>query len=259
MEQQCTLVELPSVDSTNTYVKEHFRELPDAALVYAIEQRAGRGRRDRVWYAPPGTNFTGTMLMKTPEQPLQSGYVPGLAALEVLRGFAPEQDFYLKWPNDVYTGDEKIAGILCEGCGFQDGKITAIAAGLGINLNMDEAALAAIENGKGTSLKKLTAKTFSLRKVAERLAKSLFRYYSIHKSDSIGLVRLWEKENRLVGETVTLILDSGERLSGRFRAIAPDGSLELETAGTLRRFSCADVQVDRTAIDFERLKHKRFS
>ena len=51
---------LDEADSTNTYARHHFDELPDGSLVVARHQTAGRGRRGRVWISPPGMNFAGT-------------------------------------------------------------------------------------------------------------------------------------------------------------------------------------------------------
>ena len=61
---QPNLLILDEVDSTNTYAREHFDDLPDGTLVVARRQTAGRGRRGRSWLSPPGINFTGSILLK---------------------------------------------------------------------------------------------------------------------------------------------------------------------------------------------------
>ena len=51
------LLELESIDSTNTYAKEHFSDLADGTLVCAEQQTAGRGRLGRRWFSPAGANI----------------------------------------------------------------------------------------------------------------------------------------------------------------------------------------------------------
>ena len=125
------------IDSTNTFVKTHINEINDGELIVAFSQTAGRGRRGRQWFSPADTNIYATMCIKRVDAAYLCGSIIALAGLETLRYFYPEGDFYIKWPNDIYCGTAKIAGMLCDGCGVRDGKISAIAAGIGININFE--------------------------------------------------------------------------------------------------------------------------
>jgi BirA family biotin operon repressor/biotin-[acetyl-CoA-carboxylase] ligase len=102
-------------DSTN----ERARELaaagaPDGTVVTAAEQSAGRGRHGRTWSAPPGK----ALLCSAVLAPLDAGHhllplsVP-LAVCETAEGLGAG-DCAVKWPNDVWLGDRKVAGILIE-------------------------------------------------------------------------------------------------------------------------------------------------
>jgi BirA family biotin operon repressor/biotin-[acetyl-CoA-carboxylase] ligase len=97
-------------------------------------QTAGRGRLDRRWDAPPGTNLLVSIVVApVPAVPAEATHRVGLAALGAARRFvAPGRasEVGLKWPNDVLLGDRKLAGILAQRVPGRD----AVVVGLGLNV-----------------------------------------------------------------------------------------------------------------------------
>ena len=117
---------LDHADSTNAKLLQDAAESPDThphlSLVLTRDQRAGRGRLDRVWSAPPGTALAVSVLLRVGAVALADrGWIP-LVAGAALRGAISEQlpntPVSLKWPNDVLVGAgagaRKISGILVE-------------------------------------------------------------------------------------------------------------------------------------------------
>ena len=106
--------ELPS---TNSYIKDFFRrdeKLPMPLCVYADCQSAGRGRLTRTFVSPEGGLYMSVLMpASSPEE--AAGKTP-LAAVAVCRALQAlgVQDARIKWVNDVYIGDKKVCGILCE-------------------------------------------------------------------------------------------------------------------------------------------------
>ena len=95
-------------DSTNERAKEHARAgAPHGTLVTADEQTAGRGRQGREWVAPPGSAVLMSLVLREFD-PL----LPLRAAVAVAETVGSEE---IKWPNDVWIGGRKVAGILVEG------------------------------------------------------------------------------------------------------------------------------------------------
>ena len=139
-----TILHLDTVDSTNAYAKLHQTELADGTLVVADTQSAGRGRLGRSWVSPPGKNFYGTLLLRKLANPFDGTMVISLAALAALRELAPELPVWLKWPNDLYVGAGKLAGVLSEAAAQPSGP-PAVIAGMGVNLNLTAEELAAID------------------------------------------------------------------------------------------------------------------
>jgi BirA family transcriptional regulator, biotin operon repressor / biotin---[acetyl-CoA-carboxylase] ligase len=107
---------------------------PAGTLVIADAQTAGRGRMGRSWRSEPGAGVWLTMI----ERPADATALETLS-LRVGLGVAPaldalaESPVRLKWPNDLYLGTRKLAGILIE-ARWREGRPEWVAIGLGINL-----------------------------------------------------------------------------------------------------------------------------
>ena len=233
---------LDTVDSTNTYALKHFDEVADRFLVFARTQTAGRGRLGRKWVAPPGGSLTVSLAMSRVAVGFHAGAIAGLAVLDLVREAVPDSDPYLKWPNDVYCADAKLAGILCEGR-LAGGKLTGVVAGIGVNVNLSPADAARVGQ-LATSLKILAPeREFSPEQLGRRLAFFLERWYIKYDCNREGVLASWRGENRLIGRDITVVEPSGRALSGRFAAIDADGSMVLETASGRRVFRCGDVKI----------------
>ena len=238
------VLQLETVDSTNTYALRHFAEVADTVLVSAFEQTAGRGRLGRRWFAPPGCNLTVSFAMSRIADGFHAGAVAGLAVLDLVREAVPGADPYFKWPNDVYVGDAKLAGILCEGV-LTRGALAGVVAGIGVNVNLS-AAEAAMVDQRAVSLKMLAGdRDFSVPELAARLAFFLETWYINYDESRERTLAGWRGENRLLGRIVDVVDPAGNVLSGRFGAIGEDGAMILETPSGRRVFRCGDVKIAR--------------
>ena len=249
------LLILDEVGSTNTYAKNHFDELPDGSLVVTRSQTAGRGRRGRAWFSPPGTNFAGTVLFKRLEDGFHAGCLLGVATLSVLRELVPEVPAYLKWPNDLYVEDRKLAGILSESARIEKGRVTGVVSGVGVNLNLPPEALAAIDQ-PATSLFAETNREFNLDFFSRKLAEQLIRYYIIYLKSAGAILSEWKKANLLVGEALAVVDSHDMTHTGIFRAILEDGSMVFEENGATTTFQCGDVKISRESVDWRRVNQK---
>ena len=103
-------------DSTNERAKElALAAAPGGLVVTADEQSAGRGRRGNPWFAPPGACLLYSALMREYEpdvSPLLPLAIP-LAVCEAAEKVAPVR-CRVKWPNDVWIDERKLAGVLVE-------------------------------------------------------------------------------------------------------------------------------------------------
>jgi BirA family biotin operon repressor/biotin-[acetyl-CoA-carboxylase] ligase len=107
---------------------------PGGTLVIAGEQTAGRGRGGKRWSSAPGLGLWFT-LIERPDSPSGLDVLSlrlGLRAAPVLDAFT-DGPVTIKWPNDLYVGDLKLAGILVE-ARWRDARPDWVAIGVGVNI-----------------------------------------------------------------------------------------------------------------------------
>ena len=123
---------LDEVGSTNRVVlAEAAAGAGEGLVVVADYQRAGRGRLDRRWEAPPGANLLLSVLLR-PELPAAELYrcatsvsLAAVTACAAVAGLAVG----CKWPNDLVLQDRKLAGVLAETAGVPIGRVPGEAGG----------------------------------------------------------------------------------------------------------------------------------
>lgn len=240
------VVFLDEVDSTNTYVKTHFDELPDGALVSASCQSAGRGRLNRRWQSPRGVNFYGTAALKNCPDPFRATIALSLATLDALRELVPELPAYIKWPNDIYVGHAKLAGMLCESVTGPGNAIRGIAAGIGVNLNMCRADLAAIDQA-ATGVWVETGIEINPSFFTKKLAFYLERRYINYSKSPNELFAEWKRNNRLIGKTLRVEGIRGAK-QGIFEDVAETGEMLLRTSEGLEKVNSGDVMIDKQCL-----------
>lgn len=131
------IVFFDEIDSTNAEARRR-AEAGDLGPVWLVglRQTAGRGRRGRNWETGSG-NLATTFLFHTDKPPLEAAqvsFVAALAVAELAETIVPKPLVSLKWPNDLFVGGRKAAGILVESGPSPDGHGLWIAVGMGVNL-----------------------------------------------------------------------------------------------------------------------------
>lgn len=110
------LTVIPVIDSTNQYLMDRMASLQSGDACVAEYQQAGRGRRGRQWFSPFGSNLYLSMywhLEQGPAAAMGLSLVIGIVIAEALQQQGAP-DIRVKWPNDIYLNDRKLAGILVE-------------------------------------------------------------------------------------------------------------------------------------------------
>ncbi|ACT08695.1 bifunctional BirA, biotin operon repressor/biotin--acetyl-CoA-carboxylase ligase [Dickeya chrysanthemi Ech1591] len=129
---------LPVIDSTNQYLLDRLDSISSGDACIAEYQQAGRGRRGRQWFSPFGSNLYLSLYWRLEQGPAAAvgvSLVIGIIMAEVLHQLGAE-GVRVKWPNDLYLNDKKLAGILVELNG-RTGDAAHLVIGAGINLRMN--------------------------------------------------------------------------------------------------------------------------
>lgn len=135
------IVRLEETESTNQYLKQLIREgnLEEGSMVITEFQSSGRGQMGNSWVSSKGMNLLFSFViypkgLQANEQFIISR-ITSLAVKNTLDRFT--DDIRIKWPNDIYWKENKIAGILIEN-DLQDKQITNCVIGIGINVNQEQ-------------------------------------------------------------------------------------------------------------------------
>ena len=232
---------LDEVDSTNTRARDQARRGAEEGLVVVADhQTAGRGRLDRRWESPPGTNLLASVLLRpgcdATDVHLCTGAV-ALAAADACRevaGVAP----VLKWPNDLLVDGRKLAGVLAEG-EFSGETLVAVIVGIGVNV-----AWPGPEEAGGVCLDDVgtAAQPVDRQVLLERLLGALAGRRPL-LDDASGRGTLADEIRRrcaTLGQAVRVVLP-GEEFTGLASGIDDEGRLVVETVSGPRLVTAGDV------------------
>lgn len=134
------IIHIEETDSTNRHLQRlcEEREPEEMTTVRADFQTSGRGQRGTLWESEPGKNLLFSFVLYptflNPRQHFFLSQLVSLAIKQELDTYA--EGFSIKWPNDIYRDERKIAGILIEN-DFMDQSIRKSIVGVGININQD--------------------------------------------------------------------------------------------------------------------------
>ncbi len=164
---------LPECDSTNTWALQHSEQLNHGDCVFTRQQTAGRGQQGRVWYAPPGGLTASFVLDGLPIAQLPGLTLAiGLAVIFAIEDLLPHLrgTLQLKWPNDIWANQRKLAGILCE-TRFSPCDRPRVVAGIGLNrcVNFAQAGLNIATIGNPISLHHISSQVPSEWAVLQQL------------------------------------------------------------------------------------------
>ena len=204
----------------------------DGLIVLADQQTAGRGRRGAAWFSPAGESLAFSILVRPQETKAlwpRLALAAGLAVAEALESFGPQVG--IKWPNDVWIGQKKAAGILVEaGTDFA-------VVGIGLNVNTTEFPPAVAEIA--TSLRLETAREFSRAEVLGEIIRKFARRRQQIGEDFEEMLSAVRERCVLTGKRVSLNTASGPRV-GTVTGIAAGGELLLLSENGLERLIQAD-------------------
>ncbi|WP_406732476.1 bifunctional biotin--[acetyl-CoA-carboxylase] ligase/biotin operon repressor BirA [Vibrio scophthalmi] len=237
---------IPVIDSTNQYLLERINNLESGAVCLAEYQAKGRGRRGREWVSPFGSNLYLSMYWR-----LEAGMagamglslVVGVAIVEALEKLGIE-GIKLKWPNDLYYQDKKLAGILVEMSG-QAGAAAHLVIGMGMNLMMAHHEQSVTQNisQPWTSLSDVTQSAIDRNQLAATLINTLQNALNEYEITGMhGFVERWNRLDNFLDREIKLIMGNRE-VVGLSRGINEQGAVLIETAQGLETYIGGEISL----------------
>jgi len=171
-------IHLPECQSTNdelmALAQSKRDEIPEGFVLSTDFQSAGRGQRGSVWVSDPGCNLLFSIYLRP--QFLEARFAFRLSAsialgiALVLEEHCP--DLKLKWPNDIFSGNRKMGGILIE-TALSGMFVDRVVAGIGLNINQTGLP------GNAISLLDITGKTCDREELLNKIRNSVLNQYTL--------------------------------------------------------------------------------
>lgn len=231
-----------SIDSTQDYLKKHFASQVDHLCLSEI-QKKGRGRLEKSWYSPFGKNIYFSLLKTFPQDvSTLSGLslVVGLAIIHALSNDISNNGLKIKWPNDIWFYQEKLAGVLIDLQAQAHGMTRAII-GIGINVNMETTHHI---NQAWTSMRKISGQSFDRNIIVANVFHTLNEYLDKFMQGGLKIfLNEWKKYDALFGKPIRLSAGLNS-MSGIARGINDQGHLCLQfPEGEKKYFSSAEASL----------------
>lgn len=224
-----------SISSTQDEARRHAEAVGIATagtILMTSDQTAGRGRQGRVWYAPPGSNLSQTMIgAPVPLSELwQLPFVVGVALHDALIQIAPDAEIRLRFPNDVHITGKKVAGILIETAAGLDvpSGMTLPLIGVGVNVCGDTRAFPPEVAVRATTLEAATGQIVRVNTVGNSLCRALnIRWTEWQETDGFPkILALWKERWDMDARRVFSL--EGEMISCYVRDVTVDGNVRIE-------------------------------
>lgn len=221
-------IRLPIVESTNAYAQDLARQLkvPEGTVVITDNQTLGRGQRGNSWFCEPGKNLTFSLILYPPDLAADNQFVltqlVSLAIADYVKSeYSKPDEVKIKWPNDIYVGNKKIAGILIENS-LRGNLLSNSIIGIGLNINqLDFGEL------KATSLALLTAKNFDLNASLEKVCSAIeARYLQWINKKQLILNAEYQKNLYLIQEPASFEIEN-RKVDGKIIGVNKSGKLLL--------------------------------
>ena len=219
---------IKTTHSTNTLLKELIAKGEEPKFIYAGYQTAGRGQTGNSWESEEGKNLLCSVLLPPRKNLFELNVAVSVAVRRVVG-----EDFTIKWPNDIYWQDKKVAGILIENA-IIGNEVKYSIAGIGLNVNQTDFVSDA---PNPISMKQIYGTDFAVDELMEKLYAEVQRaldedVWAEYKAHLYRREGFWRFVERPVSIEPTMNASSQEPIADSFMArikdILPTGEIVLQ-------------------------------
>ncbi len=222
--------------STNTLLKELAVQGNPPEFIYAGYQTAGRGQTGNSWESEEGKNLLCSILLPPDKNLYFLNIAVSVAVCRAVTGYGlPVTGLTIKWPNDIYWNDKKVAGILVENA-IIGNEIKYSIAGIGLNVNQTEWRSDA---PNPISLRQITGQTHDIDQMMQDLLEAV---HSVLQEPEEAIwaeykTHLYRKEGFWPFE------DKNGRLEAHIEDVLPTGEIVLRTQnGQLHQYGFKQIK-----------------
>jgi BirA family transcriptional regulator, biotin operon repressor / biotin---[acetyl-CoA-carboxylase] ligase len=230
---------LPSCHSTNEIAANLLAQgLEEGSVIITNNQTSGKGQRNNIWESEPFLNLTFSIILKPNFLALQNQFqltqVISISLASIIQERVPNM-VKIKWPNDIYVDNKKIAGILIQN-NVKSKEFEHSIVGIGININQTN-----FLTPIAVSLKQLGQKEFDLNKVLNDVLKAVSENYQELRNGNQNKINM-EYRKLLYGLNEVKRFENEAPFAGKIIGTDPLGRLLIETNNGVRCFQNQEVK-----------------
>ena len=239
------------LSSTNDYARDLLAKSkpPEGTVVQAASQSAGRGQFGSSWVSAPGENLTLSVILYPKWLPVQAQFRLNEAVALAVRDtvawglesvLTPSLQVRIKWPNDIWIGSAKAAGILIQNT-LKGTFLQASIIGMGLNVNQ----IVFPESApNAASLASVLGRPTGLDTCSERLCEFLEqRYLQLKSGNATRLRAEYHQELFGMGAERYFERSGGGIFRGLIHGVSDDGRLQVvNEAGHTELFGLKEIK-----------------
>ncbi len=229
-------------DSTNNYAANQLltKRLPEGVVFIADSQIVGRGQASSSWESEPNKNLTFSILLYPDflaiSRQFELSKAISLGVADFLNG--QTQRVSIKWPNDIYLENRKVAGILIENS-IRINKISSSIIGIGLNINQQ---MFLSDAPNPVSLSQMTGKTYNLNESLSDLCLKINIRYSQLFNGEFNRIDQDYTQMLFRRGTWSLYSDENGDFEGKILGVDSIGRLRIETkSGKINNYQFKEV------------------
>ena len=233
---------LDEISSTNDWLMMRIsnQKFHEGTVVFTSVQSNGKGQRGSQWYSQPYKSLTFSVLLKpsflSPIHAFDLSICVALALSDSLNKL--RSGFKIKWPNDIYFEDKKIAGVLIEN---QMNRSVYQNAVVGIGLNVNQLHFDDLSNA--ISLKQIIGLEFPVEKVMEHICESLEARYLMLRSGHFKDLKKDYMSNLYGLNQLQSFMVDNKKLNGKIINVLRNGFLQIELIdGEIRDYDIKEIK-----------------
>ena len=230
------------VGSTNNYAAEQLlTNRPQEGTVYvANSQVDGRGQTSNKWESEPNMNLTFSIVLYPDFLEISNQFEISKAASLGITDFLKERTglVSIKWPNDIYIGNGKIAGILIENS-LRINKISTCIIGIGLNINQK---IFSSDTPNPVSLSQITGFEYNLEDTLTGLCQHIDSRFQQLVNGGFKEIDADYAKILYKSGTWSIYRDDTGNFRGRILGVDKYGRLKIEKeGGTIRKYQFKEV------------------
>lgn len=236
------IIDLTEIDSTNNYAMRLINEgmAEHGVVVRADFQTAGKGQLGNKWQAEESKNLLMSVILDTREFQIENQFYLNAAAClsvaDTLMHTYNVRDVSIKWPNDIYAGNRKLAGILIEN-NIRGNSWSNAIIGIGLNVNQTQFS----DLNRATSLALEIDKPVKVSLILKQVLKAFNQYYVLLSTNQESVLQAFNK--LLLGvDTLISYTKNYELQQGYLLGVDSYGLLEIKQGNKLKKFKHKEIE-----------------